>query len=170
MSTAPDQVAASRPTAEDFLVVGVDGSDSSRNALRWAAFQAAALGCSIVAVTAWRDSAAYAGGIGGGMIAMPVDWNPEHEAETALVAILDEVYGAERPPGLRTVVGQGGAAEVLLAQSHDARMLVLGSRGHGGFAGLLLGSVSTACAEHAKCPVLVVHGDTAPGVAQLGSN
>lgn len=54
---------------------------------------------------------------------------------------------------------RGGAAKVLLNQSAGAQMLVVGSRGHGGFIGLLLGSVSAACAEHARCPVLIVHGN-----------
>ena len=54
------------------------------------------------------------------------------------------------------------ATKVLLDAGRGARMLVLGSRGHGGFAGLLLGSVSSACAQHATCPVVVVHGDAPP--------
>ena len=57
---------------------------------------------------------------------------------------------------------EGNAAKVLLEASEGARMLVVGSRGHGGFSGLLLGSVSAACAEHARCPVVVVHGDGPP--------
>jgi hypothetical protein len=65
------------------------------------------------------------------------------------------------PQPVDLVVRQGGAAAVLIDQSRDADLLVVGSRGHGGFAGLILGSVSTACAEHAHCPVLVVHGTRA---------
>jgi nucleotide-binding universal stress UspA family protein len=79
------------------------------------------------------------------------------------------VFGGRRPPGLRTDVREGNAARVLLEASEGARMLVVGSRGHGGFAGLLLGSVSAACAEHASCPVLVLHGTTPPPPAPLAS-
>jgi nucleotide-binding universal stress UspA family protein len=63
---------------------------------------------------------------------------------------------------LRRLVSEGGAAKVLLDTSQGAIMTVVGSRGHGGFAGLLLGSVSANVAEHASCPVLVIHGDQAP--------
>lgn len=163
MSSAPDHTQSiTTDTPRGFIVVGVDGSASSLNALKWAAFQGAALECDLVATTAWRDAAAYAGAMGSGFVALPTDWNPEHAAAAALAGHIDAVFAAEPPPGLRTAVREGGAAEVLLAESRDARLLVLGSRGHGGFAGLLLGSVSSACAEHASCPVLVVHGDTAP--------
>ncbi len=93
---------------------------------------------------------------------MPADWDPSGDAEKFLAATVDEVFGAHRPQGLRLTVREGNAAKVLLEASGDARMLVVGSRGHGGFAGLLLGSVSAACAEHAICPVLVLHGTTPP--------
>lgn len=75
---------------------------------------------------------------------------------------LDEVFGSQRPPGLTVVVEQGPARNVLLDASDGAEMLV-GSRGHGGFVGLLLGSVSAACAEHAHCPVVVIHAPTSSG-------
>ena len=67
-----------------------------------------------------------------------------------------DVMGAERAKAVEVVIREGNAAQALLAESHEAEMLVVGSRGHGGFAGLLLGSVSQQCAAHASCPVVVV--------------
>jgi nucleotide-binding universal stress UspA family protein len=71
---------------------------------------------------------------------------------------VQEVFADERPVDLVLSIAYGQPASVLLEASEDSTMLIVGSRGHGGFAGLLLGSVSSACAEHATCPVLVVHG------------
>jgi len=102
------------------------------------------------------------GWAGAGWATVPSDWNPAEDAEKMLVGAINTVFGAQRPPGLGITVQEGSAAQVLLEVSSGARMLVVGSRGHGGFAGLLLGSVSAACAEHGDCPVLVVHGTTAP--------
>jgi nucleotide-binding universal stress UspA family protein len=142
------------------VVVGIDGSEQSQMALRWGAFVATAMGCDLDVTIAWQ---LYPGiGFGAGMASMPSDWNPGGYAEDAANRTVDEVFGADRPPTLRVTVQEGSAAQVLLDASKDARMLVVGSRGHGGFAGLLLGAVSAASAEHAKCPVLVVHGDTPP--------
>lgn len=145
----------------DRIVVGVDGSESCKHALGWARFLARATGATIEAVVAWEPFTAY-GATGSGWVVMPVDWNPSQEAEKALVATIDEVFGEHRPPDLIITVREGNPAKVLLEASENARMLIVGSRGHGGFAGLLLGSVSRACTEHAVCPVLVLHGTTPP--------
>lgn len=145
------------------VVVGVDGSQPSKHALRWAQFIAHACGCTLDLVAAWLPYTSY-GWMGAGSEPMPVGWHPAQDAEEALTAIVDEVFDDQRPAGLQLIVREGHAAPVLLEASTGSRMLVVGSRGHGGFAGLLLGSVSAACAEHATCPVLVLHGDTAlPG-------
>ena len=141
------------------IVVGIDGSEPSKNALRWAVFMGDALGCDVRALAAWDPSTGWSGA---GWTTLPADWDPGVDTATSLRETVHEVLGQDLPPNITAGRRQGGAAKVLLKASENARMLVVGSRGHGGFAGLLLGSVSTACAEHAACPVLVVHGDTPP--------
>ncbi len=92
----------------------------------------------------------------------PQEWDPQADAQRALAEAVAEVFGVEETPSPDTRVCEGPAAKALLDASSDAQMLIVGSRGHGGFAGLLLGSVSSACAEHARCPVLVVHEQMQP--------
>ena len=138
------------------VVVGVDESECSKLALRWGAYIAATLGAPLEVVAAWQYPQIYGGGY------LPAAFDPGADAEKWLTAAVDEVFGENRPTALSLVVREGRATPVLLRQSENASMLVVGSRGHGGFVGLLLGSVSAAVAEHAKCPVLVVHGDKQP--------
>jgi nucleotide-binding universal stress UspA family protein len=140
------------------IVVGVDGSKPSQQALRWAAHLAAAFGASLDAVTAWDFPPSY------GWASVPSDWDPARDMRKVLDETIQDVFGDQPPAGLRRLVQEGGAAKVLLDASQGATMMVVGSRGHGGFAGLLLGSVSSNVAEHASCPVLVIHGDQAPPV------
>ncbi|MGI8879385.1 MAG: universal stress protein [Jatrophihabitans sp.] len=146
------------------IVVGVDGSEPSKQALRWARFLAETTGSTIEAITAWQPLISY-GWMGGGWAVPPADWDPASDAEKAAVATIDEIFGEDRPPALELTVREGNPAQVLLEASKGARMLVVGSRGHGGFSGLLLGSVSAVCTEHAVCPVLVLHGSTPAPVA-----
>lgn len=141
------------------VVVGVDGSSQSKQALRWAAQMATSLGARLEVIAAWDFPATY------GWAAWPQDWDPARDSAKALTATVDEVFGLARPKNLQLSVRQGGAAQVLLDECKGATMLVVGSRGHGGFTGMLLGSVSANVAEHASCPVLVVHGETPPVVA-----
>jgi nucleotide-binding universal stress UspA family protein len=148
-------------TGSDRIVVGVDGSEPSKQALLWGQSLAHMTGTHVEAVAAWELFSGWAA-LSAGWAAMPADWNPADDAQKALAATIDEVFGGQRPPGLRTDVREGNPARVLLEASEGARMLVVGSRGHGGFTGLLLGSVSAACAEHASCPVLVLHGTMPP--------
>lgn len=136
------------------IVVGVDGSESSKEALRWAVRLAPSLKASIHAIVAWEYPILL--GADGGM---PGSWEPDVTAKEILKKSLDEVFGNKRPKGLKASISQGHPTSVLLEASKNAEMLIVGSRGLGGFAGLLVGSVSSTCAEHAKCPVLVVHGD-----------
>lgn len=138
------------------VVVGVDDSECSKLALRWGAYVAATMGAPLEAVAAWQHPQVFGGWVSA------TGFDPGAEAEKWLTAAIDEVFGENRPTTLSAVVREGRAAPVLLHSSENASMLVVGSRGHGGFVGLLLGSVSAAVAEHAKCPVLVVHGGTLP--------
>jgi len=137
------------------VVVGVDGSPQSRRALQWARTVAGCTGAAVEAVIVWT----YPAAAGWGMVG---DWDPEDNARDVLAEALDAAYGGDRPPKLTSRVIQGPPAKSLLDASEGAQMLVVGSRGHGGFAGLLLGSVSAVCAEHAHVPVLVVHGGGSP--------
>jgi nucleotide-binding universal stress UspA family protein len=145
------------PSAGTRIVVGVDGSEQSKLALSWAVRISARAGASIDAVTAWHFP------INSGWGYVPDAWDPQADATKCLADSVDEAFGAERPTGLRLLVREGLPAKVLLDESKGATMLIVGSRGHGGFAGLLLGSVSASCAEHATCPVLVVHGGRSAG-------
>lgn len=138
------------------IVVGVDGSEPSKAALRWALNYSALTGADVTAVMTWQYQTSY------GWDVPPDVLHPDVDATQILEETLASVVKDDRPANLDGIIRRGHPAKVLLDLSVDAAMLVVGSRGHGGFAGLLLGSVSSACAEHAKCPVLVVHGDSPP--------
>ncbi|MCW2811740.1 MAG: UspA domain protein, partial [Friedmanniella sp.] len=131
------------------IVVGVDGSPASVDALRWAGRQAGLTGSSLEAVASWQYPVQY----GNDFYGQTVDW-----AGLAEDWLAKAVTEADLDPGVACtrIVRQGHPAEVLLAAAEDADLLVMGSRGHGGFAGLLLGSVSAHVSAHATCPVLVV--------------
>jgi nucleotide-binding universal stress UspA family protein len=135
------------------IVVGIDGSDASLEALRRGIRIAHALGCSIEAITTWRAApyGEYAD-VSGHYIE-----TAENDARAILNDAATAVFGAEVPEWFAAGVYQGNADQVLIEQSKGAEMLVVGSRGHGGLAGVLLGSVSALCAERATCPVLIMH-------------
>lgn len=132
------------------IVVGVDGSDSSKAALRWAIRQAKLTGDSVDAVTAWHHPSTYGWAVGDQMIDL------EGDAKQVLTEALNEVSSLEPEVPVRPLVTEGHAAEVLLRAAKGAGLLVVGSRGHGGFASALVGSVSLYCVLHAHCPVLVL--------------
>ncbi|MDE3202960.1 MAG: universal stress protein [Acidobacteriota bacterium] len=131
------------------IVVGIDGSDVSKDALRWAAAQARLTGAHLHVVMAWEIPAlAY-------MATIPnVDW--EKDTQAILEQTLKEVLGAEPDVEVTTEVAEGHPAPVLLDRSDQADLLVVGSRGHGAFTGMLIGSVSEHVVTHAHCPVVVV--------------
>lgn len=135
------------------IVVGVDGSKPSIEGLRRAAEFSSAFNVPIRAVAAWQFPATLT------LYYFPAtDWSPEDEARKALKTAIAKAFPGEQPAHLTTAIVEGAPARVLIRESEHASMLIVGSRGHGGFSGLLLGSVSATCAEHAHCPVLIMHG------------
>lgn len=133
------------------IVVGVDGSRLSIEALWKARRLAAVLGCSLEVVTVWEYSIS---------LAPPVPsevWSPQTQASQTLAEAVEEAFGDDLPPDLKQTPLVGLPVELLIEVSRGAEMLVVGNRGRGGFAGLLLGSVSSTLAAHAHCPVLIVH-------------
>lgn len=141
--------------AEEKIIVGVDGSDASIEALRLGSRLAQALGTLLEAWGCWEYPAGYEG-----YMAMGVE-GFAREAEENLEHALREAFGPERPRHVSARLVHGSARTSLVNASRRASLLVVGRRGHGGFAGLLLGSVSAACVAHAHCPVLVVHSPRA---------
>lgn len=152
-----EAIAVTTHTNPNRIVVGVDGSPNSQLALRWAARVAAPLACTIEAIAAWQYPVLtpWEYGI---LQPLPDVGEPEKYAQEMLDSTIDAVFPEGRPTGFVAHTVQGQAASVLIDASAEATMLIVGPRGHGGFAGLLLGSVSSAVTAHAKCPVLVVHG------------
>jgi nucleotide-binding universal stress UspA family protein len=140
---------------EKLIVVGVDGSEPSKAALEWAVEEARLRGASLRVVYAWNE---YPMVIPGGPV-LPYD--PEELKRSAhdfVERLVEETLGTPQDVEITTVALLGPAAGVLVDAAVGAEMLVVGSRGHGGFAGLLLGSVSQQCVHHAPCPVVIVRG------------
>ena len=136
------------------IVVGIDGSSCSRAALRFASREAELRKEPLRAVCVWHTpTAAYAGG---GFIPELGEETYRSGARKMAEDELAEVLGANGEVTHGVELREGNAAEALIEASRDASMLVVGSRGRGGFTKLLLGSVSQQCAGHARCPVVIV--------------
>ena len=128
------------------IVVGVDGSVPSKAALAWAIRQAKLTGAIVEAVTAWEYGyPAESGGVD--LVA---------QAEQVAIGAIAELAEDARSVRIIPQVLEGNAAEILANESAGAELLVVGSRGHGGFAEMLLGSVGQHCVHHATCPVVVI--------------
>jgi nucleotide-binding universal stress UspA family protein len=139
------------------IVVGVDHSPGAKEALRFAAEEARLRGATIHAVHAWQYG--YIGYVGpeGNVPLVGADIEQlRAAAEAALEASVREAL-PDTDVEIKLQAIQGTPAGVLVEASAGADLLVVGSRGHGGFVGLLLGSVSQQCAHHAACPVVIVH-------------
>ena len=130
------------------IVVGVDGSQGSEDALQWAARYAELIGADLDALIAWSLPEIYA-------------YTPRDYAADARAVLLRSVQRALGPDSGEHVtlhVVEGHPATALTALCADAQMLVVGKRGHGGFRGMSLGSVSHHCVSHGCCPTVVVPG------------
>ena len=134
------------------IVVGVDGSDPAKAALRWAAEQADLTGARIDAVIAWEYPLFSVGEV----LLPPHD--PESMAARSLAAAVEEALGPDREIDVRQRVVAGHPARTLIDLARGALLLVVGNRGLGTFAAALLGSVAQYCVQHAPCPVVVVRG------------
>jgi nucleotide-binding universal stress UspA family protein len=145
-------------SASRTIVVGVDSSPNSVSALRWAIEEAARRDDTVRALHCWT----YPVGYGMDMAGVP-SLAPER-LESAAHEVLNEAIdratvGLAPVPPIERVVRHGAASTELVEESKAADLVVVGARGHGGFVGLLLGSVATQVVHHAKCPVVVVpHG------------
>lgn len=139
------------------IVAGVDGSPSSIEALKWALKQAELTDATVEAVSAWHFPLMMGG----------YAWPPVGVLETSdfaglagktLAAAVTSAIGADDRWRITEIVREGDAAQILIEQAAGADLLVVGSRGHGGFTEALLGSVSQHCVHHARCPVVIIRG------------
>lgn len=141
---------ASTPTIGRVLVA-VDGSPSSLEALRQGRRQARLLETTVVAVTAWHQQ--------NGLFP-PMSYRPEEDSREILHNSIREAFYPEVVGDIAILTANGDPADALIGLSDGAALLVVGSRGHAGVVGAMLGSVSGRIAAHALCPVLVVHDPT----------
>ena len=138
----------------DKIVVGVDGSVGARAALRWAYEEARVHGAALEVVVAWQYPITTSLPAFG---SMPTPDDLEGEAREAMLAVIaEEGITPDAGVTVTTLVAEGTGAQALLEAAAKADLLVVGSRGHGGFTGLVLGSVSQQCVNHATVPVVVV--------------
>ena len=138
------------------IVVGVEHSDGAKEALRFALEEARLRETPLRVIHAWQLGHLGAAGIAGGLPAVGGNREEFQDAATeALEATIRAIPDEDGVKVQRRVV-EGAPAAVLVDESRGAELLVVGSRGHGGFGRLLLGSVSQQCAQHAECPVVIV--------------
>lgn len=156
--TSPEPSTAGQAAAgagTESIIVGVDGSQASATALAWAARYADAIGGSLLAVLAWQYPTA-AGGPPVGVPPESVSSEVEQSRRETLGKAIEAACAGRPSLQVQRKVVCGHPAQVLLDEARNADLLVVGSRGHGGFTGMMLGSVSTHCVTHASCPVTVV--------------
>ncbi|WP_448613401.1 universal stress protein [Modestobacter sp. URMC 112] len=142
------------------VVVGIDGSPGARAALLFALHDAVRRGLPVEAVGAYRPPDYWMDFYG----VNPYGPDQDHaaaleRARTFVASVVPE--GPQPPPPVTVRAELGSAADALIKASHQAELLVVGSKGHGGFTSMLLGSVTMQCVLHATCPVTVVHSPEA---------
>ena len=137
------------------VLVGIDGSKESRDALRYAADEARAHGAALLVLLAYSLPAPLVT-IGYGQPRWREDEGWREDAQGLLQRTVHETLGDDSDVQVTTEVVEGPPAPALIDASKDADLLVVGTRGHGGFAGMLLGSVSQHLTAHAACTVVVV--------------
>ena len=137
------------------ILVGTDGSTNATAAMLWAADYARRNHATLRVIHVWHYP--YGASEAGAMMSPP-----EPVFEEGARAIVDQAIAAldTKELDVEKVVRTGGVAQVLLEEARDADVLVVGARGHGGFAGLILGSVATHCTRHAQIPTVVVPGSS----------
>jgi len=140
------------------IVVGVDGSGHSQRALEWAMEEAAVREVPLTVMTVHE----LVKGFYGGMVEYPSDAVLAEKARQLVQAEVDQALDKRGSHGPETVTVRavsGSVVEELVNASKDADMLVVGSRGAGGFSRLVMGSVSTLVIQHAACPVVIIPAD-----------
>ena len=138
------------PTSGGRVVVGFDGSKASLDALAWAAHQADLTDARLEVLAAWEWPTSF-----GWAVPVPDDFDPESEVKSTLGDAVSSVRTTHPALEIDARVVHGHPAPVLVQASKGASLLVVGSRGHGEFVGMLIGSVSEYCTTNAHCPVLV---------------
>jgi nucleotide-binding universal stress UspA family protein len=142
------------------ILVGIDGSDASKAALRWAVEDARARGAEVVALHAYEVAVPAADAVPVAPVDLPALTAETHEGALQFVTeIVDEVVGKAVTVNVAPIAVEDEPVRALLDAARDADLLVVGHRGHR-LSGLL-GSVSLECAQHAACPVLIHRGPTA---------
>jgi nucleotide-binding universal stress UspA family protein len=136
------------------IVAGVDGSPSSIRALEWALDQAELTGATVQAVYAWEPPSNW-----GAPVPVYPGREMVEEAEVKLAQSVGEAMAGRTAVEVSQQVSRGHPAKVLIEAAEGADLLVMGNRGHGGFTGALLGSVTQHCIRHVECPVTVVKAE-----------
>jgi nucleotide-binding universal stress UspA family protein len=138
------------------IIAGVDGSEQSRAALHWAYEEATHHGASLTVVMTWHPPVLPMSPPYGAIPEEGYEHQPKTTALGVLEGLVAELEERNPPVDIRTSIEEGSPAKVLIERSKECDLMVVGHRGHGGFAGMLLGSVSQHLVAHAHCPVVVV--------------